>query len=429
VTLRALPLLLVTTVALLCTSCSDSATTTSDASPGEATTCPPTDATSCPSTPPAPNLTLFSKLEADLKQLSGPAARKARVDTFLADVAASGLYPLREASTVVFLYRGTPPGAPSVVGSFNGWKPGADSMNTFPDTDLYYLEKSLGQARQEYKLAIGADRIKDPLNEHVVWDGLPKSRKLSSVIPPQNGVDPGGELRWHRVESKQLNNTRDVFVYLPPAYLTESCATYPVLLINDGNASLTQAHFDAVAKRAFAACKASPVLLVFVALADWPDRDAEYSCMTSAKGPTYADFLCDTLVPLIDKRYRTVGTADARGIIGASLGGLSAYAAAFWRSDCFHRVGAQDGSFWSPRDNGNQATYAMVKRVQSTAKLPITRAYLDNGKDNRDGTLMLRDALRVKGYAVHHWEDQSHLHDFIHFGERFDEALGYLFPP
>ncbi len=47
----------------------------------------------------------------------------------------------------------------------------------------------------------------------------------------------------------------------------------------------------------------------------------------------------------------------------------------------------------------------------------------------RDGTLMLRDALQAKGYAVHHWENQSHLHDFIRFGERFNKALGYLFPP
>ena len=241
-TLRALPLLplLTVTVALLCACCSDNATTATDAGPGEATdlpTCPPADATRCPPTTPAPNRALFTWLVADLQQLSGAAARKARVDAFLAAVAESGLYPPRDASTVVFLYRGTPPSVPAVVGSFNAWKPGVDTMTRLPQTDLYYLEKSLGQDRQEYKLATSAPRwSKDPLNEHVVWDGHAQgARALNSVIPPYGGVDPAGELRWHRVKSIQLGNTRDVFVYLPPAYLAESCATYPVLLINDGN--------------------------------------------------------------------------------------------------------------------------------------------------------------------------------------------------
>jgi len=406
-----------------------------DAAPADATsadTGPAADAKSCTPTPPTPNLALFTKLEADLKQLSGTAARKARVDVFFADVAKSGLYPVRDASTVVFLYRGTAGSALSVAGTFNSWKAGADPLSKFVNTDLYYLKKSLGQARQEYKFTTSSGTwFKDPHNEHVIWDGLPKAGvgEFNSVVPPYGGVDPAGELRWHQVKSPQLSNTRDVFVYLPPAYAAETCKTYPLLVVNDGNESLTRSQLDQVARSTFDATKAKPALLVFVALASQADRMSEYSCETTSAGPKYADFLCDTLAPLIDQRYRTVGTADARGIIGASLGGLISYAAAIWRNDCFHLVGAQSGSFWFPMDSSGKDTFMMVKRVQSMAKQQIKQAYLDNGSDNRDSTLQLRDALKAKGYPVYHWENLGQKHDWSAWKDRFDEALGSLSPP
>jgi enterochelin esterase family protein len=409
--------------------------TPADAGPQEgspADTGPSPDAKSCVPTLPTPNLALFTKLEADLKLLSGAAARKARVDTFFADVAKTGRYPVRDASSMVFLYRGAVSSTLSVAGSFNSWKAGADPLTKFADTELYYLKKSLGKARQEYKFSTSAGTwLKDPLNEHVIWDGIPNAGlgAFNSVIPPFGGVDPAGELRWHQVKSTQLNNTRDVFVYLPPAYLAETCKTYPVIFVNDGNESLTRSQFDQVATSTFAAKKAKPALLVFVALASQNDRMSEYSCETTSAGPKYADFLCDTLTPLIDKGYRTTAKADERGIIGASLGGLISYAAAFWRNDCFHLVGGQSGSFWFPMDSSGKDTFMMVNRVTSMAKQQIKQAYLDNGSDNRDSTLKLRDALKAKGYPVFHWENQAQKHEWSAWKDRFDEALGSLSPP
>jgi enterochelin esterase family protein len=400
-----------------------------DAAETDATT---PDAKSCTPAPPAPNRQLFTKLLADLKTLAGTAARKARIDTFFAAVAKTGRWPVRDATTVVFLYRGVPDGALSVAGTFNGWKAGVDLLTQLPDSDLYYLEKGLGTARQEYKLVTSKGTwLRDPRNEHVVWDGIQQAGvgAFNSVVPPWGSVDPAGELRWLQVTSPQLGNTRDVFVYLPVAYLSEACQSYPVLLVNDGNESLTRSHFDQVARAAFAAKQARPAVLVFVALASQNDRMSEYSCETSSSGPKYTNFLCDTLAPLIDKRYRTTASADSRGIIGASLGGLISYAAAFWRSDCFRVVGAQSGSFWFPTDSSGKETNMMVKRVQTMSKQAIKRTYLDNGTDNRTSTLAMRDALKAKGYPVHHWENLKQGHTWAAWHDRFDDALGALYPP
>lgn len=392
------------------------------------------DAKSCEPAAPVPNLHLFTALEADLQALSGAAARRERIDTFFADVKASGDFPVRDASTVVFLYRGAPAAPVSVVGTFNGWSNSADPMQQFPESDLYYLEKTLGSGRQEYRFAEGeASQLRDQLNKHVVWDGVQASGwgSFNSVIPPYDGVDPDGELHVYQVASPQLDNSREVYVLLPVDYLQESCRSYPVLFVNDGNDSLTQGEFDKVATTTFAAKQARPAILVFVSLPSplLSVREAEYSCETASQGPSYADFLCDTLAPLIDASYRTIGTADARGIIGFSMGGLISYAAAFWRNDCFHLVGAQSGAFWFPKDSDGNSTNMMVDRVLTMPTQTIKQAYLDNGVDNSDSTLLMEAALTSKGYPVYYWENVLHGHNFGACKDRFDEALSTLFPP
>ena len=381
---------------------------------------------SCKPPPPVSTLALFAKLEADLQKLTSSAARKARVDAFFAAVSHAGGVPVRDQNVVLFAVQATVSGPLRVSGSFNSWSTSADVMARFSGTDMYYLKKKLGAARHEYKYIDGKGAWhKDPNNRHVAWDGIPVAGlgKFNSVIPPWSALQPKGRLEWLRVKSPQLNHTRDVFIYLPPDYDAETCKRYPVLFINDGNESIARSQLDQVAASTFAAKKASPAILVFVALASQNDRMSEYSCAASSRGPKYTDFLCDTLATLLDKRYRTQATATGRGIIGASMGGLISYAALFWRNDCLRLAGAQSGSFWFD-DN------AMIKRVKSTSpKLKLLRAYLDNGTDNRQSTLQMRDALKAAGHSVVHWENLKQAHTWGAWKDRFDEALTALLPP
>ena len=403
---------------------------TGDSGPVDTTVLPDSatspDAKSCAPAPPTATLHLFTKLQADLKTITASAARKARVATFFSAVDKAGGVPVRDKDTVAFVVQATVPGPLAVAGSFNGWKKSADVMAKVAGTDLYYLVKKLGPGRQEYKYIDGKGAWhKDPNNRHVTWDGIAVAGlgKFNSVLPPWGSVQAKGRLEWLRVASPQLNHTRDVFVYLPPDHDKDTCKRFPVLLVNDGNESIARSQLDQVAAATFAAKKASPAILVFVALASQNDRMSEYSCTTTSKGPKYTNFLCDTLAKLVDKRYRTKGTAAARGIIGASMGGLISYAAAFWRSDCLGLAGSQSGSFWFDND-------AMIKRVKGTTpKVKLLRAYLDNGTDNRQCTLDLRDALKAKKYPTYHWENLKQKHTWSAWKDRFDEALAYMFPP
>jgi enterochelin esterase family protein len=380
------------------------------------------DANPCSPVPPQPNLARFDKLEQEVAAATSAGDRQALVDTFWSALANEASYPLRDGATVLFLHKGT---AVALSGTFNGWK--ADEMLVqLADTDLYFRKQSIPAGAAQYKFIDGANWFSDPLNKHVAWDGIETGGlgAFNSVAPDVSAPSAGGRLEWTRVASPQFGHTRDVFVYLPESYDLDTCRRYPTLYVHDGNESITRSHFDQVAGQVFQAKQAAEAILVFVALASQNDRIDEYSCEETSKGPEYADFLCDTLVKtVIDIAYRTSGKAEERGLVGASLGGLISYAALFWRNDCFQLAASQSGSFW-------YAENMMVKRVQATTpNVALTRAYLDNGQDNRESTLAMAQALKDKGYPVYHWEKLEQGHTWDAWQDRFDEVLSYLFPP
>ncbi|MCA9667673.1 MAG: alpha/beta hydrolase [Myxococcales bacterium] len=373
----------------------------------------------CAPRAPTPTRARFAALVAAVNGAADAAARQAKVDAFLA--ALGDDYPLRDAKGVVIV---SDVAQSAVAGSFNNWTPTA--MTRLSDTTLFYAELDIGAAEASYKLVQGSEWSRDARNRHVTWDGIPRAGvgAFNSVVPAFGASGAGsakGRLEVRRVESTALANTRDVFVYLPPGYDAERCTRYPLLLVNDGNESLTRSHFDQVTDATLAAKRAEPLVIAFVALADQNDRLAEYGTVPSSRGAAYVDFLCDTLVPALETRYQLSSDRTARAAIGASLGGLSALNALVSRNDCLSRAGSQSGSFWYEDE-------ALIKRAQSGPLLAVDKIYLDNGSDNRDSTIKMRDVLVARGYSVVHREDLGQGHTWDAWADRFDEALEQLFP-
>jgi enterochelin esterase family protein len=58
----------------------------------------------------------------------------------------------------------------------------------------------------------------------------------------------------------------------------------------------------------------------------------------------YATFLEGELLPSIAQRYRTLAQREARGVMGASLGGLISFYVALSRPQLFARVGGQSSA-------------------------------------------------------------------------------------
>src|SRR2546430_5693704 len=83
--------------------------------------------------------------------------------------------------------------------------------------------------------------------------------------------------------------------------------------------------------------KLDPFIIVFI---DPIERNKEYWA-----NDQFADWMAQTLVPLIDSRYHTRAERNARALMGASLGGTISVWTALRHPDLSARVGGQSSAF------------------------------------------------------------------------------------
>ncbi len=421
--------------------------TTPPNAPSPTDTPPPAGTT--PATPPAPQacsradlaktagVSLFDVFQKDVAALA-PASRGARVDQLLKDVAAAGGTPLADpkSARVVFLARGAPPSGPwSVDGSFVGWdKTRAVAMQPIDGTDLWFADTTVMRgAAEQYKLLSGttdAGWIQDPLARNLVWDGIDRGGvgQFNAVVHPEETPATKGRLVYQgRTHATKLGDDRDVFTWLPPKYDDGSCAKLPVILFHDGNESLTRGDFAGTAEALYQAHPELSAILVFVALPTQDVRMDQYTWGTpTAKGDDYVDFLVSDLLPAITTQYRVCGKPAARGISGASLGGLISTYAAFQKPGVFGWVGAQSASFFWQNSS-------MIAEAQTSPAIP-TRFYLDSGEpngqcgddDNCAVVDQMEQTLKTKGYDVERIKVPNAAHDWPYWKARLPGMLTHF---
>jgi predicted alpha/beta superfamily hydrolase len=184
---------------------------------------------------------------------------------------------------------------------------------------------------------------------------------------------------WRNVHSPQLNNQRDVMVYLPPSH-GQSDQRYPVIYMHDG-----QNLFDAATSfagewqvdEAMETLAAEGCEAIVVAISNLgPRRVHEYSPfrhfkMGGGQGEKYADFITETLKPIIDADFQTLTGRGYTGIVGSSLGGLISTFAFFHRPDIFGFMGALSPAYWF----AGKAIYPFIQEQPYAGG----RIYLDVG--------------------------------------------------
>ncbi len=222
---------------------------------------------------------------------------------------------------------------------------------------------------------------------------------------------PHGSLKILRgLHSPQLDNQRDITVYLPPSYATPLDRRYPVLYMHDG-----QNLFDA--RTSFAgewdvdgvidAASAEGLEAIVVGIPNMgAERCNEYSPFDDAKhgparGDAYLQFVVDTIKPIIDADFRTNPQAQQTGIVGSSMGGLISLYAFFKRPDVFGLAGVMSPALWY----GQRQIFAFLEQAHAAAG----RIYVDVG--TREGTDELRDVTRLRDRLIK--MGYSHGHDLL----------------
>ena len=201
--------------------------------------------------------------------------------------------------------------------------------------------------------------------------------------------------RYYRLQnwvSDALPTPRDLFLWLPAAYLEQPERRFPVLLLHDG-----QNLFDgdlsyvrgqtwqcgSTADDVFARGLAEPVVLVGIGNTG-VQRMAEYTPtpdtrLGGGKGPLYSSVLTEELLPALHRDLRLLPGPEHTGIAGSSLGGLISLAIGLREPQVFGKLGILSPSVWWDRRT-------ILDDVRSlTGHLPL-RIWLDMGTAARVGT-------------------------------------------
>lgn len=141
----------------------------------------------------------------------------------------------------------------------------------------------------------------------------------------------------------QFDNTRRIWIYLPPDY-EETQEGYPVLYMHDGQNLFDQAtsysgawQIDKSLDGLYQEEKTRGIIVVGIDNGG-ETRFEEY--IPKHQGDKYLNFVVHTLKPFIDKNFRTLPERQHTGTAGSSLGGLISLYMGLKRSDVFSKIAA-----------------------------------------------------------------------------------------
>jgi predicted alpha/beta superfamily hydrolase len=285
-----------------------------------------------------------------------------------------------------------------------------------------------------------------PLLDDAVWargpNYLAKAGSVVDVYPHFQVTSGAVELYKQGFASKHLAEKRDLWVYLPPTYLENTEARFPVLYMHDGQNLFDKAlafggnewevdeAFDEAAESG--AIREAVVVGVGNTSARifeyTPTPDPEYT--PSGGGDGYLALLVEDLKPLIDAEFRTLPGRETTALMGSSLGGLISSYGGVQRPEVFGLIGAMSPSVWWD----NKVVLGQVASVQGKP-LRALRVYVDSGdagpsQDGFANTKLLAEQYKAVGYQEGvdflYTVQPGATHSEFYWAQRFPEAAAFL---
>jgi enterochelin esterase family protein len=354
----------------------------------------------------------------------------ADVDAFIA----STRFPLVDGSDVTFVYRGA---ADAVfLRCFIAGLDAAQPLQLLGESDLWATTIELPKgSRIEYKFEIvrngHRELITDPLNGVLAKDPFGANSVCQGYGYERPSWTMGqehvrkGSLEEMTVQSKAFRSSRELRVYVPARFRRNR--RYPLLIAHDGSDYLNFSSLQTVLDNLIHALEIPPMI---VALTDSPNRLKEY-----AGDKRHACFLADELLPAVADRYPLLDEPQARGLLGASFGGVASLHAAWRNPGLFGRLLLQSGSYAFSDIGRHQrgAVFDPVVRFMNEFReqpgRPADRIYVSCGiyesliYENRS----LVPRLQAQGIEVK-FEEARDAHNWENWRDRLRNGLSWLFP-
>lgn len=345
------------------------------------------------------------------------AERQAKVDSFMN---ALDQTPVVEAGYVSFVFQSTGSNI-AVPGDFNGWNPNAAFLSKVSGTDLWYRTYAFDNAaRLEYKIFEDGNWYLDMDNPYYAFGGFGANSELRMLdyVPPTEVVTdfsvPSGALLDTTFYSYNLSNSRQIKVYTPPGYGISS-ASYPTVLVHDGLEYVDIAEMPTILDNLISAGLIEPVIALFVPPVF---RTPEYA---NEDQVDFTDFITEEIYPWLDQRFRTKTTAEARAVIGSSLGGNISLWLGLTEPETFGNIGA-----FSPFIEGD------IRQLMNNGSAYSGKLYMNHGAYDHlnlihESVDFALPVMENKGYE-HIYAEYPEGHSYYFWRAYLDDALIYFFP-
>jgi enterochelin esterase-like enzyme len=211
---------------------------------------------------------------------------------------------------------------------------------------------------------------------------------------------PHGAIASVWYPSAPIGGMRRMHIYAPPGYEHES-QNYPVLYLLHGGGDTddswpTVGRAGSILDNLIAEHKAVPIIVVIPA--GHVSRDFQLQTGQNTMGhDKFNEDLTGSVIPYIDKNYRTVADRDHRALAGLSMGGLQTLDISLSRSDLFAYVGVfSSGWFPNMREQEEQTDFARYK----ASGQPFQRYWVGVGKYDIANANSAASVQLLKKYGV-----------------------------
>jgi predicted alpha/beta superfamily hydrolase len=324
------------------------------------------------------------------------------------------------------------------------WDPNGLALTRMEDTVWEGEAMVAANATLEYKITRGSWA-----SEEVQPDGLiPENHRLK---PDQTATEDlvqqwhdrripqphiVGDYRIHpQVESKHLDQSRTVIVWLPPSYKEDQSERFPVLYMHDGQQIFDPStstwnqdwEVDEWCSKLIYQNRLQEIIVV--GIYSTTDRYAEYN--PAERGEAYTQFVVEELKPFIDAEYATLPDRAHTAVAGSSMGGAISFYMAWTRPDVFFGAACLSSAFLH-----RQGKFT-TQLVEKTETLPDLKLYLYCGAADdleqklRGDLYSMQRTLAAKGLTegakLRIVEDADGLHNEATWARHTDDWLLYLF--
>ena len=253
------------------------------------------------------------------------------------------------------------------------------------DADGFWevITEPQGEGFHYYSLLIDGVAVADPGSETFYGMG----RMASGIeIPTKTGDYYAikdvvhGDVRLMRYYSSVLNMWRNLYVYTPPGY-NESVDNYPVLYLLHGGGEdergwATQGKTDLILDNLIAEKKAQPMLVVMV------DGNTGTPGFSEQFLKSFEAELTQSVMPFVEKKYRTKGDAKNRALAGLSMGGLQTLYAGIYNPGLFSYLGVFSSGWLPNQKNISDRQYEYMKQNASLINDKLTIWIAMGGKED-----------------------------------------------